>query len=152
MKKIRTKSLPHVEASQQFARQFVAEVLQKEKNFTVFFEGGLGAGKTLLIREMLRAFGVEGPVPSPTFVFVHEYEQGKKKFAHFDLYRIKESGEFFARGFNEIAEDASVCKFVEWPDRVPPEVQRQFSGTHFVLQLKHGKGAGMRSVKILKKE
>ncbi|MBI2389474.1 MAG: tRNA (adenosine(37)-N6)-threonylcarbamoyltransferase complex ATPase subunit type 1 TsaE [Deltaproteobacteria bacterium] len=55
--------------------------------------GGLGAGKTFLVRAMLRALGVpdEIPVPSPTFTLMNEYGaecRARVPVLHADLYRL----------------------------------------------------------------
>jgi tRNA threonylcarbamoyladenosine biosynthesis protein TsaE len=54
----------------------------------VVLEGGLGAGKTFLVRAILRAAGAGDRVTSPTFVLAQEYETPKGLFVHADLYRL----------------------------------------------------------------
>jgi len=63
----------------------------------VVLSGGLGAGKTFLVRAMLRALGVpeEIAVPSPTFTLMNEYstETGARApVVHADLYRLLGAG------------------------------------------------------------
>ncbi len=159
MKLILKKKIPNQEASQQFAQAFYCDFLAKEPNFTVFFEGGLGSGKTFLIREMLRCAGVKDEISSPTYIFLNEYTaphphplpqgEGKRRFAHFDFYRFKDPAEFFARGFGETAEDAQISKFVEWPEKITPETEKSFSGKRYTIIIKHGVGVGMREISVI---
>jgi tRNA threonylcarbamoyladenosine biosynthesis protein TsaE len=55
-------------------------------------EGSLGAGKTALVKFIVRALGVppDQPVTSPTFEIVHEF-QGRTPIVHADLYRLDPS-------------------------------------------------------------
>ncbi|MDR2244863.1 MAG: tRNA (adenosine(37)-N6)-threonylcarbamoyltransferase complex ATPase subunit type 1 TsaE [Burkholderiales bacterium] len=93
----------------------------------VALSGDLGAGKTTLVRGMLRALGVSGPVKSPSYALVEEYLFSrlhfKLNFYHFDFYRVKNSSEWDSGGFSEYFRDDAVC-VVEWPekmgDRLPP--------------------------------
>lgn len=159
MKTILEKNIPNIQASTQCAKQIYEDFLKKEKNFTLFLEGGLGAGKTFFIRELLRCFGVKQEIPSPTYVFLAEYEvphpnplpkgEGVHRFAHFDFYRLKSPHEFFARGFADIAADNTISKYIEWPDKVSDEIRRSFSGTRFTLHIEYGIGVGMRKIKLL---
>ena len=82
----------------------------------VFLHGELGAGKTTLVRGILRALGHEGSVKSPTYTLLEPYEVGGRAIYHFDLYRIGASGELDFIGIDELL-DADAIKFVEWPER-----------------------------------
>src|SRR5512146_520224 len=61
--------------------------------------GDLGAGKTALVRALLRALGVTGPVKSPTFSLLEPYVVSSLNFYHFDFYRFGGSDEFATAGF-----------------------------------------------------
>ncbi|MBK9244868.1 MAG: tRNA (adenosine(37)-N6)-threonylcarbamoyltransferase complex ATPase subunit type 1 TsaE [Burkholderiales bacterium] len=78
--------------------------------------GDLGTGKTSVVRAMLRALGVAGPVRSPTFTLVEPYVVSSLNFYHFDFYRLGDPEEFSFAGFREMFGKSSVC-LIEWPDK-----------------------------------
>lgn len=84
--------------------------------FTLWLSGDLGAGKTALVRSLLRALGVTGPVKSPTFTLLEPYVVSSLNFYHFDFYRFSDPAEFDAAGFRELFGAGSVC-LIEWPER-----------------------------------
>lgn len=122
--------------------------LSKEKNFSVFFEGGLGAGKTFLVREILKTAGVKENIPSPTYTLVNEFHAQEKNFAHFDFYRLENKNDFFERGLNEIAEDKYKNTFIEWVDNISETAQRGFSGSKYLIRIEHGKSMGQRTISV----
>jgi tRNA threonylcarbamoyladenosine biosynthesis protein TsaE len=85
------------------------------------FEGSLGAGKTTLVKEMLKQCGVSQLVTSPTFTYLNVYQNDKKElFYHFDLYRIARCEDFVAAGFAEYLYAPHGWTIIEWPAVVAP--------------------------------
>lgn len=84
--------------------------------FALGLEGELGAGKTTLVRALLRRLGVAGPVKSPSFALLEPYEVSRLHLYHFDFYRFKNPREFLDAGFSEYFGPGKIC-LVEWPER-----------------------------------
>jgi tRNA threonylcarbamoyladenosine biosynthesis protein TsaE len=82
----------------------------------IALSGELGAGKTTLVRGLLRAAGVEGPIKSPTYDLVEHYPLSSIYFYHIDLYRFTNADEWENAGLAECFREDSVC-LVEWPAR-----------------------------------
>jgi len=81
----------------------------------VALDGDLGAGKTTLVRALLRSCGHSGPVKSPTYALVEIYVISRIYFYHFDFYRFNFPEEFLDAGLGEYFRDDAVC-LVEWPE------------------------------------
>ena len=83
----------------------------------VAFRGGMGAGKTTLIREIVAALGSADTVTSPTFAIVNQYKAGKERIHHFDFYRIDDQREAYDFGYEEYCYSGDLC-LVEWPEKI----------------------------------
>jgi tRNA threonylcarbamoyladenosine biosynthesis protein TsaE len=82
----------------------------------IALEGDLGAGKTTFAQGIAKALGISGPVDSPTFTIIKEYE-GTLPLYHMDVYRIDSPEEEL--GLEEYFYGDGVC-LVEWASRVEP--------------------------------
>ncbi len=143
------KTVSNIDETKVVAGEIFA-ILKSEKNFTVFFDGDLGAGKTFLIREVLKKFGINDDVTSPTFIIFNEYltKKSNRRFAHFDFYRLEDPLEFFTRGCSDVAEDEDISTFVEWPEKISTKARETFSGTKFFVKIKRTEKKGERVVRF----
>jgi tRNA threonylcarbamoyladenosine biosynthesis protein TsaE len=87
-----------------------------EPGMNIFLHGDLGAGKTTLVRGLLRGLGYRGKVKSPTYTLVELYEISRLYFYHFDFYRLERAQDWVDSGFLEYFGGAAIC-LVEWPEK-----------------------------------
>ena len=83
---------------------------------TVCLTGGLGAGKTTLVRGMIQGVLGEIEVPSPTYTLVQTYDMPDFELWHCDMYRLERPDDGYELGLMDAFEEA-VC-LIEWPDKL----------------------------------
>ncbi|MEY4758320.1 MAG: hypothetical protein RJA34_3218 [Pseudomonadota bacterium] len=115
---VKTVLLPTEAATQALAEHLAAQA--DIQNAYIELHGNLGAGKTTLVRHLLRALGVQGRIKSPTYAVVEPYEltdrQPVLKVWHFDFYRFNDPREWEDAGFRDIFANAGL-KLAEWPQQ-----------------------------------
>jgi tRNA threonylcarbamoyladenosine biosynthesis protein TsaE len=109
-------SLPDPTATESAGRALASTLAA---GMVVTLSGGLGAGKTTLVRGVLRGFDIQGPVRSPTYTLVEPYKVSSLYFYHFDFYRLKDPDEWEAAGFREYFRADAIC-LIEWPEHAGP--------------------------------
>jgi tRNA threonylcarbamoyladenosine biosynthesis protein TsaE len=119
----------HFEWPDETATQAWAHTLSQQPGLglsTIELQGDLGAGKTTLVRHLLRALGVQGRIKSPTYALVEMHHAAPTTlwphgFAiqHFDLYRLGDPRELEEAGLRELLSEPGL-KLVEWPDKAGP--------------------------------
>jgi tRNA threonylcarbamoyl adenosine modification protein YjeE len=120
--------LPHLAVTDALAAK-LAKLLRRGD--IVALQGDLGAGKTTLARALLRALGITGDVPSPTFTLVQTYETAVFTVYHFDLYRLKSADELDELGWDEALADG--VTLVEWPERAVGRLPARALTLHFSM-------------------
>jgi tRNA threonylcarbamoyladenosine biosynthesis protein TsaE len=85
----------------------------------LLLSGPLGAGKTLLVKGICAALGIEEEdVTSPSFTLVNPYD-GRLKLYHIDLYRLDEGASAaHAVDLDELLADESSVIVIEWAERM----------------------------------
>lgn len=106
----------------------------------IALNGGLGAGKTELVRGLASALCPEALVQSPTYALIHEYE-GNLPVYHIDLYRLTPSA-VPGIGLEDCLYGDGVCA-IEWAS-VAPECLPQ---EHLEIDIQPG-ATGKRSVRL----
>jgi tRNA threonylcarbamoyladenosine biosynthesis protein TsaE len=109
-----------VEETRALGEQLGRDVLRPGD--VVVLSGELGTGKTALAQGVGRGLGVEGPVVSPTFTLVREYE-GRIRLCHVDIYRLEWVREIHELGIEEQLEES--VTLIEWGEvaasALPPD-------------------------------
>lgn len=86
------------------------------RNAFLELQGNLGAGKTTLVRHLLRALGVQGRIKSPTYAVVEPHELPGLSIWHFDFYRFSDPREWEDAGFRDLFASPGL-KLAEWPEQ-----------------------------------
>jgi tRNA threonylcarbamoyladenosine biosynthesis protein TsaE len=98
--------------------EIAAELLKKFRDKRIFaFYGGMGAGKTTLIKEICKQMGIKDNVTSPSFGIINCYKGNSEEVFHFDFYRIKDIKEVYDIGYEEYFYGIGHC-FIEWPELI----------------------------------
>lgn len=78
----------------------------------IVLNGDLGSGKTKFTEGILKYFGLDNEISSPTFTIVNEYNTKDFNIYHFDVYRFSDSSEFYAIGGEDYFSQG-LC-IIEW--------------------------------------
>ena len=87
----------------------------------IFLYGEIGVGKTTFVRFFINYLENKNKINSsdvlsPTFNIVYDFDIGKVKILHYDLYRLKNYKDISELGMFETSKNH--IKIVEWPDLI----------------------------------
>ena len=110
--------LKSLEDTQNFSKK-ISKII--EAGDIIFLYGEIGVGKTTFVRFFINYLenkkGIKNSdVLSPTFNIVYDYDVGKIKIQHYDLYRLKNYNDISQLGMFETSNDS--IKIVEWPELI----------------------------------
>jgi tRNA threonylcarbamoyladenosine biosynthesis protein TsaE len=129
-----TVALPDAGATHALAERLAGAL---RAGMVIWLTGELGAGKTTLVRGMLRSLGHTGGVRSPTFTLLEPYNLPRFPVYHFDFYRFSSTHEWRDAGFDEYFRGEGAC-LVEWPQLAGPDLPRPDLRVH--LEIRAGEG------------
>lgn len=108
--------------------------------------GDLGAGKTHFAKGIALGMGISENITSPTFTIVNEYNSGRLKLFHFDVYRVNDPDEICAIGFDEYIFGSGVS-IIEWSNYIDELIPEDYLSVDIT---KHWKtGENFRKVVII---
>ena len=113
-----------------FAEDFASKL---DSHSVIVLSGDLGSGKTKFTEGILRYFGLEDEISSPTFTIVNEYHTATTNIYHFDLYRLSDIDEFYAIGGEEYLQNG-ICIF-EWGEMIEDILPKGYTKITFSRDL-----------------
>ena len=113
------------------------------KHSIIVLSGDLGSGKTKFTEGILKYFGLDDEISSPTFTIVNEYDAKDVKLFHFDLYRLEDIDEFYAIGGEEYLQNG-ICIF-EWGEMIESILPKGYIKITFSRDLEN---VDLRKLKI----
>ena len=108
-------------------------------------DGDLGVGKTVFTQGFAQGLGIDGPVNSPTFTIVQQYEDGRLPLYHFDVYRIGDISEMDEIGYEDCFYGDGVS-LIEWSsliEEILPE-----TAVHVTIEKDLEQGFDYRRIRV----
>ena len=102
----------------------------------VCLTGDLGTGKTHITKGIAKGLDINENITSPTFTIVNEYERGRLKLNHFDVYRVSDPDEIFS----------DAVSIIEWANYIEEILPREYIHIHISKDL--SKGEDFRNIKV----
>jgi len=110
-------------------------------NFEIHLNGNLGAGKTTLVRGILRYLNWKDVVTSPSYTLCEEYEIDRWLVLHVDLYRINSIEDVEVLDLDRKT-DMQKIVLIEWPQNLQTD-----RDINVIINLDHDHMARHASIK-----
>tara|TARA_B110000503_G_C7146576_1_gene413281 strand:+ start:1720 stop:2226 length:507 start_codon:yes stop_codon:yes gene_type:complete len=108
-------------------------LLNDRSGGVIYLQGELGAGKTALVRALLRSCGVEGRIKSPSYALLETYKVSSLYFYHLDFYRFKNPQEWQEAGFRDLFHLNAVV-LIEWPEKAEDLLPQPDLNIHLIYE------------------
>ena len=120
----------YISHSPEETMNFASEIAKKlNVGDVIVLNGDLGSGKTKFTEGILKYFGLEDEVSSPTFTIVNEYNAKNLNIYHFDVYRFSDSSEFYAIGGEDYFSQG-LC-IIEWGTLISDALPNEYIEINF---------------------
>ena len=127
--------------------QVAKQLIEQAKTKTLLFYGGMGVGKTTLIKTIVRILGSDDDVSSPTFSIINEYKLKDEKIYHFDLYRINNLEDAYNFGIEDYL-DSEYWKLIEWPEKIDSILYDDFDRIEIKLDTVNNRILSLNKIEI----
>ncbi|MCF0148688.1 MAG: tRNA (adenosine(37)-N6)-threonylcarbamoyltransferase complex ATPase subunit type 1 TsaE [Clostridium sp.] len=111
----------------------------------VCLTGDLGTGKTHITKGIAKGLDINEYITSPTFTIVNEYDSGRIKLYHFDVYRVSDPDEIYAIGFDDYIFSNGVS-IIEWANYIEEILPNEY--LHILIEKDLSKGENYRNITI----
>jgi len=105
--------------------KLIADLVKQLDHNLILFEGDLGAGKTTVIKQLLKYYSCADEGSSPSYALINEYKCPEIRIVHMDLYRLNTPEEAFQLGIEEYLYSDALC-FIEWPELIKDYILTAF--------------------------
>ena len=120
----------YISHSPEETMNFASELAKKlNVGDVIVLNGDLGSGKTKFTEGILKYFGLEDEISSPTFTIVNEYNAKNLNIYHFDVYRFSDSSEFYAIGGEDYFSQG-LC-IIEWGTIISDALPNEYIEINF---------------------
>ena len=99
--------------------------------------GDLGTGKTHITKGIAKGLDIDDHITSPTFTIVNEYDSGRLKLYHFDVYRVSDPDDYI------FSDGVSIIEWANYIEEILPDEY-----LHILIEKDLSKGENFRKITI----